>query len=486
VARTSLIFPYQWRAFWRRALRTGRVKFYISVLVMLGWVTAGALPDRLSRAASELAVGQTATMDRSLLVICLLWVVVLGENLNVSLSSDRLRRFPIDQRSLVALKLSSLFLSPIAWLATIVSLLALSPFLSARHPLLGSLTALFFLALTIGVGVTASQLLEVARRRNRLRVAVAAVGVTALTFALTFLQHDARSLTASLTAANPAILVTTVAIASTPAATVFPVATLLVAGSIVWSLLLWSFARSLYDETTERAARRETSIAWFPGRLGPLVQKEERSVRTVLDLWMGLLLVSMAAALSLSVSLSSTARQAVLVIVCALIANLTLNCLGLDRPTGLTRYRILPIRGKDLLLAKNVAVTALVAPQLMLLLAIGAWQSGVVQLGGDVVVATVLLLAHLAWGNLVSVFEPRRTEPHRFASGGDPVTVMMSVLIGSAPGVGVIVLHRSDSPATTLSIAAIVVVTMAAYYGSLQYAGRSFERRIEFISRRLT
>jgi hypothetical protein len=122
----------------------------------------------------------------------------------------------------------------------------------------------------------------------------------------------------------------------------------------------------------------------------------------------------------------------------------------------------------------------------MLLLATGAWQSGVVQLGGDVVVATVLLLAHLGWGNLVSVFEPRRTEPHRFASGGDPVTVMMSVLIGSAPGAGVIVLHRSDSPATTLSIAAIVVVTMAAYYGSLQYAGRSFERRIEFIIRRLT
>lgn len=486
MARTSLIFPYQWRAFWRRALRTGRVKFYISVLVMLGWVTAGALLDRVSRAATELAAGQTATMDRLLLVICLLWVVVVGENLNVSLSSDRLRRFPIDERSLVALKLLSLFLSPIAWLATIVSLLALSPFLSARHPLLGSLMALLFLGLTIGVGVTASQLLEVARRRSRLRVAVVAVGVTVLTFALAFLQHDARSLTASLTAANPAILVTTVAVASTPAATVFPVATLLVAGSIVWSLLLWSFARSLDDETTERAARRETSIAWLPGRLGPLVQKERRSVRTVLDLWMGLLPVLMGAALSLSVSLSSTVRQAILVIVCALIANVTLNCLGLDRPTGLTRYLILPIRGKDLLVAKNVAVTALVAPQLMLLLAIGAWQSGVVQLGGDVVVATVLLLAHLAWGNVVSVFEPRRTEPHRFASGGDPVTVMMSVLIGSAPGVGVIVLLRSDSPATTLSIAAIVVVTMAAYYGSLQFAGKSFERRIEFITRRLT
>jgi hypothetical protein len=264
-----------------------------------------------------------------------------------------------------------------------------------------------------------------------------------------------------------------------------PVATLLVSGVMVWLLLRWSFVRGLYDETTERTARRATSIAWLPGRLGPLVQKEQRSMRTVLDLWMGLLLVLAAAVLSLSISLSSTVRQAIFVIVCALNANVMQNCLGLDRPAGLTRYLILPIRGKDLFLAKNVAVMVVVALQLTLLLAIGAWQSGVMQLGADIVVATVLLLAHLAWGNVVSVFEPRRTEQYRFASGGDPVTAPLSVLIGSAPGVAVIVLLRSDSGVTALAIAAVVVLTMAAYYSSLRYAGRCFERRIEIISRRL-
>jgi len=97
----------------------------------------------------------------------------------------------------------------------------------------------------------------------------------------------------------------------------------------------------------------------------------------------------------------------------------------------------------------------------------------------------VLLLAHLAWGNVVSVFEPYRTEPYRSSSGGDPVTASLSVLMGSAPGVAVIVLLPSDSRATPLAIAAIVLLTMAAYYGSLRYAGGSFERRIETISRRL-
>jgi hypothetical protein len=485
LAGASLIFRYQWRAFWRRVLRTGRVKFYLTVLTLLGWMTAVALPDSLSRAAGELAAGQTASMDRLLLVLCLLWLVALGEDLNVSLSSDRLRRFPLDVRSLLALKLSSLFLSPIAWLATIVSLLGLSPLLSARHPLLGIVAALFFFALTIGVGVSVSQLLEIARRRRRRRFAVAAFGAVVLASGLASLQHRANPLSASLVAANPATLVTTVAVATTPSTMTVPAATLLVSGVMVWLLLLWSFVRRLYDETTERTARRATSIAWLPGRLGPLVQKEQRSLRTVLDLWMGLLPVLAAAALSLSISLSSTVRQAIFVIVCALNANVMQNSLGLDRPAGLTRYLILPIRGKDLFLAKNVAMMVVVALQLTLLLAIGAWQSGVMQLGAEIVVATVLLLAHLAWGNVVSVFEPRRTEPHRFASGGDPVTAPLSVLIGSAPGVAVIVLLPADSRATALAIVVIVLLTMAAYYSSLRYAGRSFERRIEIISRRL-
>ena len=87
-----------------------------------------------------------------------------------------------------------------------------------------------------------------------------------------------------------------------------------------------------------------------------------------------------------------------------------------------------------------------VALQLMLLLAIGAWQSGFMQLGAEIVVAIVLVLAHLAWGNVVSVFEPRRTEPHQVRVRGDPLTASVSALIGSAPGVAVIFLLRSDSP----------------------------------------
>jgi hypothetical protein len=192
-----------------------------------------------------------------------------------------------------------------------------------------------------------------------------------------------------------------------------------------------------------------------------------------------------AAAVSLSASRSSTFRETIYVIVCALNVNVTLNCLGLDRPAALTRYLILPIRGKDLVLAKNIAVMAVVAAQMVLLLAIGAWQSGVVHLGAEIVVVAELILAHLAWGNIVSVFEPRRMEPHKFASAGDPLTALISVLIGSMPGLAVIVLLRIGSQIAAPAIAVIVLLTMAAYYGSLRYAGENFERRVEIIRHRL-
>jgi hypothetical protein len=484
LAGASLIFPYQWRAFWRRAVRTGRVQYYLTVLALLGWIAVVALPDRLARAAGELAAGRTASMDRLLLVVCLLWLLVPGEHLNVSLTSDRLRRFPLDVRSLLALRLFSLFLSPIAWLATIVSLLSLTPLLSAPHPLPGTVAAFLLYTLTTAVGLSVSRPGGIARWRTRLAASVALAGVAAA-FALASALHGAGPPSASLMVPNPATLVTTVAVATTAYAMAGSMATLLVGGAAAWSLLLWSFRRSLHGEPSEPTARRATSIAWLPGRLGPLIQKEQRSVSRVLDLWMGPPLVLAAAALSLSVSMSSAFHQTIFVIVCALNANVTLNLLGLERPAGLTRYLILPIRGKDLFLAKNAAVIVGVAVPLTLLLAIGAWQSGVGRLGAEIAVAIVVILSHLAWGNVVSVFAPRRTEPHRFASAGDPLTAIVSLLIGSTPGVAVMVLLRSDSPGAAWAIAAIVLLTGAAYYGSLRSAGENFERRIEIISSRL-
>ena len=110
--------------------------------------------------------------------------------------------------------------------------------------------------------------------------------------------------------------------------------------------------RSLHGETASGQLAAQRASLGFPG-VWVLSHKKSNAVSTMLDLWMVPAGAGSRRAVALG-SLSSTVRQTIFVIVCALNANVTLNCLGLDRPAGLTRYLVLPIRGKDLFLAKNV------------------------------------------------------------------------------------------------------------------------------------
>jgi hypothetical protein len=481
VARVALILRYQWRGFWRRILRRSQIRFYPIVLALGGSVMAFRLPALLSDASKELAAGRTTSMQQTLIGLCLVWLVVLAEGRNGSVTIERLRRFPLDVPSLVAIRVLSMWLSPIVWMVTIASLLSLLPFLSARHPVSGSLAALSLYAVTVGLGMSVSVL-----RPVRSTGTAATLGIAAAIAGLAIVRYEwSPHLRAGLAMMNPAAVVTTAAIATAPVDIIGSLGILVLAGGIVWRALLWAFPRSLDAEAARPSARRSRRVAALPGRLGLLILKEHRSVLRIPDLWMGLVPVVVASAYSFTALTSSTLRLSAIALTCALNLNLTSNSFGLERPAELTRYLILPIRGRDLLLAKNVGIAGALALQVVPLLAIGAWQGGGGEFGAAVTVGGVSLLGHLAWGNIVSVFEPRRAEPYRFVQGPDPVTALVNMVLGAAPGMGVIVLRLSASPLVTLGIAAIVLGTMTWYYGSLRYAGAAFERRVEIISRQL-
>jgi len=482
VAGVAITLRYEWRGFRRRMLRRRQVRFYLTVLTLGGAFMTFTLPALLSQASGELAAGQTASIHRLLIGLCVLWLAVLSEGRDGNVTSQRLRRFPLDVPSLIAIRLLSLWFSPIVWMATIASVMSLSPFLSARHPLLGSLCAVLLFAATVGLGMSVSAL----PTSLSTGIVVAVVGIASFVSGLATVSDDwASYVRTGLAMINPGALVTTGAMAVTPFEVVIPLGTLALGGATVWWVFLWAFPRSLEAKGTRPSARRSRRVTWLPGRFGPLIQKEHRSVITILDLWMGVLPVLAATALSFSALGSATLRLSALVITCALNVNVTSNCLGLDRPAGLTRYLIFPLRGRDLLLAKNMGLAGAVAVQVAPLLVVGIWKGGVAELGAALIVAGVSLLGHLAWGNIVSVFEPRRAEPYGFVQGTDLVTTVVSMVLGGAPGVAVIMLLLSASPLAALAIAAIVLGTMASYYRSLGYAGASLERRFEIISRQL-
>jgi hypothetical protein len=488
MAGVALILRYQWRAHWRRFIRTRhRAQFYLLMLAVLGWWFFVRLPASLSRAAHELAAGQTTSMDAVLWVLCVLWLFVLVEDASVSLTSHDLLTFPIDVGSLLAVRILSLFCSPVAQLIALGSLISLWPFFSARHTVLGGVAALLLFALALGLAMSVSHLLSVAESRRKLLVpaAIISIALGALFFAQGLQGIEPLRTGVAFT---PPHLVTAAAVADTPSATFTPLITLLAISAPVCYLLVWSFRRSLFSQTAKRAEGRAVgSVLWFPGRFGGLMRKEQYYFRKLLDLWLGLLLV-------LAISLASLfgsppppiVRQSIILIVFALNVNAIMNCLGLDETAGLNRYFILPLRGKDVLLVKNLGLTVIVAAQLASLILTAAWRSGPVEAGAEIVEAAVLLLSHLAWGNMVSVGAPFKMQFYHFSSSGGPLTGLVGVTIGSAPGVMVLFLLHSGSPLAALAIAVILLLAIATYLVSLHCAGRSFEHRRHIISDRLS
>jgi hypothetical protein len=486
MAGASLILKYQWRAFWRRAILTGhRAQFYLSLLAVFGWLFA-QLPAALAHAARELSAGQTSSMEALLLGLCVLWIFVLVDEGHFSLSSQRLLRYPLSVGLLLRIRAASLFCSPITLLVAVMSSLCLYPFGAARQAVAGGFAAVVLFASTLILGMTVSHLLNAATLRKKLFVPAAIIVVTVA--AAVFLRGDQsnRQVRAAI-AFTPAHLVTLTAVADTPSGAVVPLLSLLAIGAAAGSGLLWSFRRSVYSEAAQRVPGRGAgSVLRVPGRFGGLVRKEQRYLRTVLDLWLGLLLVLAVTAASVFASPPAAICQAIIVIVFLLNANATLNCLGLDTAEELHRYFILPLRGREILLVKNVGLMVIVAAQVSLLILTSLWHIGPVEAGVEIVLAAVLLLGHLTWGNMASVTSPVRMRPYRFAPTAEPITAVISVILATVPGLAVIVLLQLQSRLSVVGIVAIVVLTTSTYAGTLHFAGKRLEERRHIISQRLS
>jgi hypothetical protein len=489
MAGIALILRFQWRAFWRRLIRTRhRAQFYFTVLAVLGSAFFAVLPARLSRAAQELAAGQTNSMDVLLGTFCLLWLFVLVEDASISLTSRDLRTFPIHVGPLLGVRVLSLFCSPVALLIGLGSLISLWPFFSARHTVLGGAAALLLFALVFGLGMSTSHLLSEAAVRRRLRAPAAITSIALGAFFLTQGVQGIERLQASMAmAVMPPHLVSAVSVAATPSATLIPLITLVAISASVWYLLFWSFRRSLFDQSARRAeGRAADSVLWFPGRFGALIRKEQYYFRKLLDFWPGLLLVLAVSVASLVGPLPPIVRQSTILIVFVLNTNAIMNCLGMDTGAELNRYAILPLRGKDVLLVKNLGLAMIVAAQLAWLIPTAAWKSGLLEAHAEIIVAAVLLLSHLTWGNMVSVTAPFKMQFYRFASNGAPLTAMVGSTIGSAPGVMVLVLLQSESSFSALGIVVILLLVIAVYLVSLHYSGRRLEHRRPIIGERLS
>jgi hypothetical protein len=219
--------------------------------------------------------------------------------------------------------------------------------------------------------------------------------------------------------------------------------------------LLVQFVLALWSRVTagRPASRWFLALPKLPGRLGGLVQKNLRQMLSVLDCYAALALALSGWLYRLFGSKPDPDAFMILTLVIIIALSTYAQCLfGLDLPTGIARYRVLPLRGYEILLAKDIAFLCvafvLVAPLALLPGLAGA-------------------LVALAVGHHASVLRPIPQMRWRFTGGGIFPSGLVQVFPLLAVGV-----------ATARGSVWYLGLAFAAYVASLWYYGWEWDRGV--------
>ena len=188
------------------------------------------------------------------------------------------------------------------------------------------------------------------------------------------------------------------------------------------------------------------AIPRFPGRMGALVRKNVRETLSLLDPYAALLLSLGGAAYRLFGANPDPAAFSIMALLVALAMSTCAQSLfGLDRDSGVTRYHLLPLRGWEILLAKDVAFLAIL---LVLLLPL------------DPGPGMTFGLVALALGHYSSVLFELPQKPWRFASGR-----LQFGALQTAAGIALGFLEHQRG-LSVLALAAMGYLASVYYYGS--------------------
>jgi hypothetical protein len=190
-------------------------------------------------------------------------------------------------------------------------------------------------------------------------------------------------------------------------------------------------------------------IPQLPGKLGGMIRNHTREMFSLLDPYLALLLSFAGTAYRIFSTHPDPAAFPMLALLVALALSTCAQCLfGLDSASGISRYRLLPLRGWQILLAKDVAFLGIL---LVLVLPL------------DVGPGMTFGLAALAIGHFPSVGRHRPQRRWRFTSGR-LIYGVAQVVLGSMLG-----LAEHQQGAWHLAGAA------AAWMASLWRCGRLWE-----------
>ncbi len=239
--------------------------------------------------------------------------------------------------------------------------------------------------------------------------------------------------------------------------------TWLIAGLAVWaargklSFGVWGAGAGLFvmvfvlsDMPYTRGRTVWVRVPHFPGRWDQLIRKNLREMVSTLDFYCALILsLGALACRVLRVPLPPQASLGMTVLVTLALSSYAQCLLGLDGAGGLARYRLLPLRGWEILAAKDVAFLLIAIPLAFPLAPLAGISAA---------------LASLAMGHASSVNHPRPQSRWSFSTGAGVISGLLHAAFMTMAASSVYL----SSPLYLLAV-------IAAWAASLWFFGRRLE-----------
>jgi len=233
----------------------------------------------------------------------------------------------------------------------------------------------------------------------------------------------------------------------------FKLAGIAIAGAVLGLALSIQLLLALWSHM--RAAQPRRNAFWYvprmPGRLGGVVQKDIRQMLSVLDPYVALILMIGGVTYRVFGQNPDPEASVILAMLVVFALSTSAQCLfGLDLRSGIERYRVLPLRGREILLAKDMAFLIILVVLVMPLALLPGLAAGLVVLGV---------------GHHASIMRPVPQTRWRFTGGAVFPTGLFQVVPMMAIGIAI----ERDS-------AWYFALALAFYVGSLWYCGRLWDR----------
>ena len=475
--RITGIIRYQWRAYWRRfararSLTAGNqgITLIITAVLFFKWVSL------LGSAAAALSSGDPKLFQALLTAILLAWLFLPVSTAPSGVPLHGLLHLPLSLKALFAIRIASLVITPYSWIVLGASLAIGYPLAHAASPWAGIVACLLVVSMSCLIGVTLGHLVSIAMWRRLLIVLLLASASAAFLLTPEIAGRLMRVFR------FPVELATNAALGRNQIAAI---SVLLVMNVLSAVAALWSLRVHLQTAPGRRSRKKTSSILFrLPSAVGSLAAKDMRYFRTLLDPYFGVL-VSALGCLYLVTSDSPSAATAWIFTLFVFVPNspLSFNSFGLDSPAALERYALMPVPGKTVVRAKNLAFVILCTLQVgpIILLTYGRLGLSAGTLG--LVLAISTAAAYLAWGNWMSLSLPSKMHQYRFSpTTGALPELMAGIFFGSLPGIlAVSVLRSADLPA--IWFAGVVLVPFVALYLVVTArSGRRFDRQRERIA----